>query len=193
MTNELDYQILLHINRTMEEDDLLKIEEVLANNLDEYMRFREIHDIAKPPAGSSAKSIDALKQSWRNYARLSNSRFDMLIRTYFERYKENAKKEKRKCTVTELNRELSGHNKWYRMLKDHGIGLKYHDDMRKLCFIFRLTYSESVEFLWSAGQTLDSDSRRDFVIAECLVNQIYEPDKVNERLAALHQPLLFYV
>ena len=50
---------------------------------------------------------------------------------------------------------------------------------------------ESVELLWSAGHPFDSDSRRDYVIAECLVKKIYTLEEVDKRLAALGQPVLF--
>lgn len=191
MDYELDYRILLHIKRALSKEKVNEIENVLADNLDEYMRFREIEGPAKIDSSPTSLSVDELRKNWINYTKLNKNRFDKLIENYFERYKKNAKKKNKKGTVTELNIELSGPNKWYRMLKDHGIGSKYHDDMRKLCFLFELSYLESVELLWSAGHPFDSDSRRDYVIAECLVKKIYALEEVDKRLAALGQPALF--
>lgn len=191
MDYELDYRILLHIKRALSKEKVNEIENVLADNFDEYMRFREIEGPAKIDSSPTSLSVDELRKNWINYTKLNKNRFDKLIENYFERYKKNAKKKNKKGTVTELNIELSGPNKWYRMLKDHGIGSKYHDDMRKLCFLFELSYLESVELLWSAGHPFDSDSRRDYVIAECLVKKIYTLEEVDKRLAALGQPVLF--
>lgn len=191
MDNELDYRILRHIKHALPEKRICEIENVLADNFDEYMRFREIEGTAGTGLDQTSLSVDELRKNWVRYTKLNNNRFDKLVETYFDRYKENAKKRNKKGTVTELNIELSGHNKWYRMLKDHGIGAKYHDDMRKLCFLFELSYLESIELLWSAGHPFDNDSTRDYVIAECLVQKIYEQEEVDKRLAALGQPVLF--
>lgn len=193
MAYELDYQILLHIIASSSEDMMMQYESVLVDYFDEYMRFREICKVAgrdrQPDAGSP--TIDDLRKGWRKYTSLSHNRFDELIRFYFLRFKQNARKKGRKGTVTELNTELSGHNKWYRMLNDHGIGNQYHDDMRKLCFIFQLSYAESVELLWSAGHPFDNGSLRDYIIAECLVNKTYDYEAVNKQLMQMKQDILF--
>lgn len=191
MDYELDYRILLHIKRALPRDRINEIENVLADNLDEYMRFREVEGPAEIDSGPVSLDVDELRKNWIKYTKLNKNKFDDLIEKYFEKYKKNAKKKNKKGTVTELNIELSGPNKWYRMLKDHGIGSKYHNDMRKLCFLFELSYLESIELLWSSGHPFDSDSKRDYVIAECLVKKIYAPEEVDKRLAALGQPVLF--
>lgn len=193
MAYDLDFQILLHIIPELPEDVMDRVEGALAESFDEYMRFREICEIINESKGIPQKkfSEEDLKKSWRQYTRLDRNRFDELIDFYFLRYKERAKKKGRKGTVTELNVELSGHNKWYRMLRDHGMGKQYHDDIRKLCFIFQLSYTEAVELLWSAGQPLSSEDARDYVIAECLVKKVYKQEEINKKLQAMKQAVLF--
>ncbi len=191
MNSDLDYQILLHFSRSLEEERLLEMEEVLADSLDEYMRFREIREVGKEEKGRKSLDKEWVKKSWRQYARISGNRFDSLTEKYFRRYHTYMKDKGKKGTVTELNSYLSGHNKWYRMLKQHGIGPQYGRDMRRLCILFRLSYGEATEFLWSAGHPLDSDSRSDYVIAECLVNKIYETEQVDRCLAEVNEPPLF--
>ena len=124
MDYELDYRILLHIKRALPRDRINEIENVLADNLDEYMRFREVEGPAEIDSGPVSLNVDELRKNWIKYTKLNKNKFDDLIEKYFEKYKKNAKKKNKKGTVTELNIELSGPNKWYRMLKDHGIGSK---------------------------------------------------------------------
>lgn len=191
MSNDIDYQILLQMFPILPDEVIEKAEHVLANNLAEYMRFCEIKETAGKRSDETALTIDKVKKEWRQYTKSGGLKFDELVEKYFIRYKENAKEKRKKGTVLQLNSELSGHNKWYRMLKDHGMGPQYHDDIRKLCFLFELSYLEAIEFLWSAGQPLDNASTRDFVIADCLVKKIYKQEKVNECLAELGQTALF--
>lgn len=192
MSKEIDYRILYRINQNLSEERLTEIGQALADYFDEYMRFREIGNTARK--GKKKDGLDGreIKSDWNQYARMSGSQFQKLIETYYLRYKENARKRGRKGTVTELNEELSGHNKWYRMIRDRGIGAQYRDDMRKLCFLFELSYAEAIELLWSAGHPFDGGSVRDYVIAECLVRGIYKEDEVDRCLIEAGGKPLFY-
>ena len=195
MKGELDRQILLHIHRDLPPERIEEISGVLAGNLDEYMRFKELGDLLQEEREELSKKepdMEKLKKEWNQYARMDHKRFDVLMEQYFNRYQKALKAKGEKGTVANLNAAIGGHNKWYRMKKDHGFGKQYREDMRRLCFLFKLSYTEAIEFLWSAGQPLDSASARDYVIAQCLVKQEYEQEKIDERLKQIGKQPLFW-
>ena len=76
MDDELDYRILRHIKHALPEKRICEIENVLADNFDEYMRFREIEGTAGTGLDQTSLSVDELRKNWVRYTKLNNNRFD---------------------------------------------------------------------------------------------------------------------
>lgn len=188
----MDYQILLQLCRELSAETIAEMEAVLSSDPDALMRFREIQRVVGE-ARANAPGISTIKRAWSS-PRMSSNRFDELLDRYIERYIERTKDCANRGTTADLYNRINGQAKWYRMRKHRAARPQYHDDVRMICLLCGLNCSETIEFLWTAGHPLQAGDRRDDILADCILNDIRDPEEVNARLAARRQaPLFTYV
>lgn len=186
MYNSIEWQVLREILALLPDETVNRLKAALAGDLDKYICLIEAVD-----AAGEEKNDGQIGEDWRTFARQSGDRFTQLMERYVVRYQEEERKAGRKGTLSELKETVSNHSKWHRMMRDHGVGNQYREDMRRVCLAFRLSYLEATELLWSAGQPFDPESQRDFCIADCIARRVYEPELVDRELEKHRLPPLF--
>lgn len=176
----IDHQILLELISKLPQETLEGWKCLLLSNMDCYMRLVELMQaVSNMDDGDTTFAAD----SWRTYLKAGGgSRFSVLAERYIQRYQEWSKSVAKKGSIMELATAVSNHSKWHRMLQDRGRGNQYREDMRRFCFLCRLSYLEALEFLWSAGQPFDNEDRRDYILAICLAKKIYNEEDVDQQL-----------
>ena len=187
MDQSLEHCILLAIVSEAPEEMIDALKNRFSNDLELYFAFEAILDEA---SGRESREIDLLAD-WRSYARRDGNRFTNLITAYVERFRQQERREGRKGKVSDLEELVSNHNKWHRMMVQHGVGNQYREDLRRACFVFRLTLPEATELLWSAGHPFDREDRWDFALADLLGKGIYGQAEVDAQLQKHHMRPLF--
>ena len=143
--------------------------------------IQEILNPMDSPASESSTMVQTLRQKWVNSK--PRNRFSYLMEGYVDSYLHG------KCfnkygdlSKSALEEMVNCHSKWDRMMRQHGQGRQYRDDIRRLCFLFQLELPQANELMWSAGQIFDFGDFRDYVLTDCLNRKIFDPDKVDEEL-----------
>ena len=190
MESRMEHRVLLSALSLLSKEQLEIIKKECAGELDCYLCLIEAID--ELHQGTKSDRSLSIKEDWHTFAKNSGRRFSDLMERYIERYQKQEREAGRKGSLTQLKTLVSNHSKWHRMMKDRGIGKHYHDDMLRLCVVFRLSYAEATELLWSAGQPFDPDDRRDYAVANCLAKKQYDPEEVDRTLSEFRvQPLFF--
>lgn len=189
---ELDIYILKKILSLLSNEQIDTLMIYFREDTECYQRLSEIIDELKNKKVIPDKEKDLdIRQKWRAYLKTYNNRFDKLMEKYMKAYLEKEKKEKHSGKKSDLEHLISNHTKWNRMMTQRGQGIQYQDDIRRICFVFRLTYPEANELMWSAGQLFDMDNLRDFILVDCLTKGIYDIENINKRLSDQNLKILF--
>lgn len=130
---------------------------------------------------SQENDIGNLKERWKQ-ERKNYKRFDQLMETYIDEYLQGKRGAEGSHSRADMENTVSNHSKWNRMRNHQGQGKQYKEDLRRICFLFHLTYLEANELLWSAGQVFDMNDFRDYILMYCLKNEIYLVEEINEIL-----------
>lgn len=188
MKQELEHRILLDILSLLPQEQVERLKQSFSKsgNPERYLCLMELL-----VESGTEENRQGVREEWNQYSSKNENQFLVLMDRYIEKYQAMERDEGRKGTLTDLKMAVSNHSKWHRMLRDCGRGNQYHDDMRRACFVFRLSYEEALELLWSAGQPLDHSERRDFTLAECLLRGIYDPEKIDLELDKMKERRLF--
>ncbi len=184
MDRQLARAVLLETLSVLPDSTVALLKQRFSGDLDRYLYFTEALEEAQKHRTNS------VREEWRIFSR-GGGQFHALMQRYIRRYRERAKEQGQKGTLAELEHEVSNHSKWNRMMNDRGVGNQYRDDLRRVCFVFRLSYVEATELLWTAGQPFDASDRRDFVLARCLTQKRFSPEEVEQVLEEENLPALF--
>lgn len=134
-----------------------------------------------------------LRKKW-DKARKENTKgnkFLELMDTYVESYLKGEYGGRESHTKIDMENLVSNHSKWHRMMNHRGQGRQYRDDMRRVCFVFHLSFPQANELLWSAGHFFDTDDFRDFILMDCLQKQEYSYEQVDFLLEKYNLAPLF--
>ena len=187
---ELDQQLLLKMISVMPSSELenialhLREEETLSMRFNELRCQLELFDEENPDETN-------VKTRWMDYRESHNNLFQSLVKKYTRAYLERERKIHSNINQIDLENLVSNHPKWNRMLFDRGQGKQYRDDVRRMCFVFQLSYPAAQELMWSAGQIFELDQLRDFVIIDCLSQRIYDIEEIDARLMEHKVAVLF--
>lgn len=184
-----EYQIISHLCRKLPAEMIAEMENALSNDLDALARFQEIKKTVQESMEEKG-GVAVIQKAWPQ-PQVSTSGFKVLLDKYKARYIQHMKDSGLKATTADLYEQVSGQSKWYRMCKDKAAPSQYHDDVRMICVLCRLNCSETIEFLWTTGHPLLAGDARDQIIAECIIDGVYEPEEVNRRLKEQKQEPLF--
>ncbi len=190
--DELDKEILREILRKLTPDTLSGIIDSFSSDPAQLNRLNEILGLRPQPDQSNGRTENILDR-WKCSQKDHKNRFNELIEHYLESYLSGERETEYEPSRASLENIVSNHSKWNRMIKHHGQGRQYRDDIRRVCFVFRLTFPEANELMWSAGQLFDPSDLRDYIIIDCLKNKIYSMEKVDEILNKAGVPELFPV
>lgn len=189
---ELDHQILRKLLSFLPLDQLDNIQCQFREDECCYTRLLEIlDDLNKNVQNTREKEQSDIRLVWRDYMKTHNNRFLVLMDKYINSYLDKEREANRSGKRIDLENLVSNHSKWNRMMMQRGQGIQYRDDLRRICFVFQLTYPEANELMWSAGQVFDMDNLRDFVIVDCLIKGIYDFGEINDRLYKANVEILF--
>lgn len=193
MTNEeLDKKILKEVLEKLPQDALGGIMESLSSDATQLNRLHEILGTAPRPDPQEDRAEDILDR-WEKSKKHHKNRFDVLMERYLEAYLRGELQSEYEPSRAYLENIVSNHSKWNRMINHHGQGRQYRDDIRRVCFVFHLTFPQANELMLSAGQLFDLGDLRDYVIMDCLKKRIYSMEKVDELLRKVGVPELFPV
>lgn len=191
--NERDDSILKDILAALPEDVYQKLTDSLVSDPIALQRLNEIRrSSSTADKQSDTGTVSSIREKWNNYLRKHpGNRFKTLIERYLASYLRGERYNEFTPSRGFLETLVSNHSKWNRMINQNGQGRQYQDDIRRICFVFQLTFLEANELMWSAGQQFDLSSLRDFVLVDCLQKQIYAPDAVDKILEEEHLHPLF--
>lgn len=143
--------------------------------------IREVLCPVDSSASESSTVIQTLRQEWVKSK--PRNRFSYLMEIYVDSYLHGECFHKYgDLSKSALEEMVNCHSKWDRMMRQHGQGRQYRDDIRRLCFLFQLKLPQANELMWSAGQIFDFGDFRDYVLTDCLKRGIFDPDQVDEIL-----------
>ena len=187
--NEDDMQILKDILKKLSPQEL----EEIALSVGDHPYWRTLLSEMAKPASDDSPSNQSLRERWYSGIRQNSrkTRFLSLMERYIDSYLRGERDKGGKLSRSMMENIVSNHSKWNRMMNQYGQGKQYQDDIRRVCFLFRLTFPEANERMWSAGQMFDMGDFRDFVLVDCLQKQIYSQEAVNQILDREGLPLLF--
>lgn len=193
--NERDDSILKDILAALPEDVYQKLTDSLEPDPVALQRLSEIRrNSSTADEQSDTSKVSSIREKWKNYLhKHPGNRFKTLIERYLASYLRGERYNDFTPSRGFLESMVSNHSKWNRMINQNGQGRQYQDDIRRICFIFQLTFLEANELMWSAGQQFDLSCFRDFVLVDCLQKRIYAPDAVDEILVEENLPPLFSV
>lgn len=189
-SDELDKEILREILGKLTPDTISGIIDSLSSDPAQLNRLNEILGIP-PQSDQSNGRTENILDRWKSSQKNHKNKFNELIERYLESYLSGERETEYEPSRAYLENIVSNHSKWNRMIKHHGQGRQYRDDIRRVCFVFRLTFPEANELMWSAGQLFDPSDLRDYIIIDCLKNKIYSMEKVDEILNKVGVPELF--
>lgn len=189
---ELDKEIIEEILKKLPLDARSGIIDSFSANPDQLNRLNEIMGIHTQVAQNNAPA-ESILDRWNESKKNHKNRFNELIERYLEAYLKGERETEYEPSRSSLENIVSNHSKWNRMINHHGQGRQYRDDIRRVCFVFRLTFPEANELMWSAGQFFDPSDLRDYIIIDCLKNGIYSMEKVDKTLRDVGVPELFPV
>lgn len=190
---ETDNKILKEILKMLSVSEVNGIMQGFSDNEDFQKRVSELLD---SPLSDKPTQSESLKEQWKklqeNESADKNSKskekietkFQRLIKKYLASYLRGERDTSFKPSRSYLEDLVSNHAKWGRMMQQSGKGKQYHDDLRRVCFVFHLSLPEANELLWSASHTFVFDDFRDYVIVDCLKKKIYNMEVVDELLEA---------
>ena len=189
---ELDNKILLGILKNLPGDMLNSIVNSFSSDPAQLDRLQEILGTSMEKTPEKEPDMN-IRDRWENSKKDYKNRFNELIQKYLDAYLRGERKTEFEPSRATLENIVSNHSKWNRMINHHGQGRQYHDDIRRVCFVFQLTFPEANELMWSAGQLFDPCDLRDYIIIDCLQRQIYSMSAVDQLLLDSGVPELFPV
>lgn len=188
-------QILKELMKMLTEKQVNEIFKNFQDDSDKLKRILEALDRLKESEKSEkteeTKATLSLKEKWLKEKAQHTYKFDELIKKYLMSYLSGERETEFEPSRAYIETLVSNHAKWYRMINHHGRGRQYQDDIRRVCFAFRLTFPEANELMWSAGQAFEISDYRDFIIMDCLQKGIYSYETVDEILLREGQEPLF--
>lgn len=191
-TDHFDHRLLLLLAKQLKEEDIVSIRELLAHSRELLARFEDVLQEAEDVSPEDVMLDDAFSDWTLPDDDVKSCFISLLEQRYYPRWKQLARDEKKSWTRETFGLEFGcDHNKRNRILRDGGQGPQYYDNVRMICFVCRMTYLEAVEFLWSACQPFDRTSERDYLLACCLCDKIYDPAKIDKILTDGKQRPLF--
>jgi len=191
-SDHFDHRLLLILATQLKEADVVSIREMLADNRELLTRFEDVMQEAESVSPEDLLLDDAFSDWTLPDDDVKAYFVTLLEQRYYPRWKQRARSLHLNWTKQAFGLEFGcDHNKRSRILSDGGQGWQYHDNVRMICFVCRMTYLEAVEFLWSACQPFDRTSERDYLLAYCLCNEIYDPVKIDTILKDNKQKTLF--
>lgn len=189
---ELDQEILKEILNKLPPDARNGIIDSFSANPEQLNRLNEIMGIHNQ-ATQNDTPAESILDRWNESKKNHKNRFNELTERYLAEYLKGERETEYEPSRASLENIVSNHSKWNRMINHHGQGRQYRDDIRRVCFVFRLTFPEANELMMSAGQFFDPSDLRDYIIIDCLKNGVYSMEKVDETLRDVGVPELFPV
>lgn len=187
---ELDKQILMEVLGQLPRETLQEIVGSYSADSQQAKRLQEMLGALPQPAPEPASSQSVVDR-WEKSKKNHKNRFNVLIERYLEAYLRGERQSEYEHSRAYLENVVSNHSKWNRMINHHGQGRQYRDDIRRVCFVFRLSFPEANELMWSAGQLFDPGDLRDYIIIDCLKKQVYSMETVDDLLRDAGVPELF--
>ena len=91
---------------------------------------------------NDATEDEDLRKKWEKSRKENNkgNKFLELMDTYIESYLNGERGIKGSHTRIDMENLVSNHSKWHRMMNHRGQGRQYRDDMRRVCFVFHLSF-----------------------------------------------------
>jgi len=187
----LDNSILRDVLHQLPKETLEEIRRKFEKDVQYLDRLNEILDENPRDQISSSDTNEDIVKKWEKEKVKFGNKFQTLMKKYMDQYLKNERNGMFEPSRAYLENLVSNHSKWNRMMNHNGQGRQYRDDLRRVCFVFRLTFPEANELLMSAGQLFDLGDLRDYILIDCLNRKIYSMEKVDEILSKAGVSVLF--
>lgn len=180
-----DRHLLVEALKNLPKEDLANLlQEVDDNKTQMAGAHHANNEKVKHPESNANISSEDLRERWIQLKKekSNGNKFLELMDDYIESYLSKESGPQGSHSRAAMENWVSNHSKWHRMMNHRGQGRQYKDDLRRICFLFHLSYPEANELLWSAGHFFDYDDFRDFIIIDCLQKQEYSFERIDALL-----------